>query len=53
MKKHLFYLIGLALLTSFLAGCGTTDEASGTVPWGAPASFEGAGVGLPQMEEKD
>jgi hypothetical protein len=51
MKKRLFYLFVAIAMTLFLAGCETTNEAAGTVPWGAPASFEGAGVGLPNMNE--
>lgn len=53
MKKHLIYLLIISILASFLAACAQTDEASGTVPWGAPASFEGAGVGMPKMEKQD
>lgn len=54
MKKHLVYLLILSLLASFIAGCGApTEEASGTVPWGAPAKFEGAGVGMPKMNDQD
>ena len=54
MKKHLIYLIVLSMLASFFAGCGgPSEEASGTVPWGAPAKFEGAGIGMPKMDQQD
>jgi hypothetical protein len=54
MKKYafLFTALVISLLASILAGCGApSEEASGTVPWGGPASFEGAGLGLPQIDE--
>jgi hypothetical protein len=53
MNKRFIYIMILAALASCFAGCKTSEEASGTVPWGAPASFEGAGVGLPQMDKQD
>ena len=49
MKKHLFYILAIAALVTPFAGCHTQDDASNTVPWDSPASFEGAGVGLPKM----
>ena len=51
MKKRMLYLFLAALFAAFLAGCKTVDDASGTVPWGHPADFEGAGVGLPNLSE--
>jgi hypothetical protein len=53
MKKHLIYLLIAAILASFLAGCAPAEEASGTVPWGSPAKFEGAGVGLQQLDKQE
>jgi hypothetical protein len=51
MKPHIFFMLAAIFALSFLAGCETTDEAAATVPWDAPASFEGAGVGLPTINE--
>jgi hypothetical protein len=52
MKRFLPIFLLMALAGAFLAGCKTdeSDEAQATVPWGRPADFEGAGVGLPQMD---
>jgi len=51
MKPHIFLFLAAMFATFLLAGCETTDEAASTVPWDAPASFEGAGVGLPTISE--
>lgn len=55
MKRHLPLILLLVLASAFFAGCATKSaeesEANATVPWGKPADFEGAGVGLPQMTE--
>ncbi|HNX05304.1 MAG TPA: hypothetical protein PKI32_07360 [Opitutales bacterium] len=55
MKRYIPVFILMALASAFFAGCASeqTDEASATVPWGKPASFEGAGVGLPNMSQQE
>jgi hypothetical protein len=53
MKTRLILLSSLLVTAFLLSGCETVDEANATVPWGAPASFEGAGVGLPTINEGD
>ncbi len=55
MKKSILLILALASASLFLSGCfdPNAEEASNTVPWGAPASFEGAGPGMPNMNTKD
>jgi len=55
MKKSLIYLLILSIITLPFVGCldGSGEEASGTVPWGAPTEWEGAGPGLPNMSNQN
>ncbi|MBN1404857.1 MAG: hypothetical protein JW942_10380 [Opitutales bacterium] len=54
MKKSLLVLLMLAGLALPFTGClDSSEEASGTVPWGAPSSWEGGGPGMPNMNQKD
>ena len=49
MKHRSLLFLLLSLVATFVAACGTVDDAESTVPHNYPASWEGSGPGMPSV----